>query len=100
MITNAVMDDIHIKSKHWEIERMRKAGKATSAAREAARAAVAPGVTTGYINEVVIETLKKCGAKASFYHQQGYPEYPLYPEAEEDEEDQGGGNGNEWTGNY
>ncbi len=30
----------------------------------------------------------------------GDTEYPLYPEAEEDEEDQGGGNDNEWTGNY
>lgn len=79
MITDALMDDVHIKSKHWEIERMRKAGKATSAAREAARAAVAPGVTTGYINQVVIETLKNCGAKASFYHQVGYPQYPPYP---------------------
>ncbi|MDD6262026.1 MAG: type I methionyl aminopeptidase [Clostridiales bacterium] len=79
MITDAEVEDIHIKTKHWEIERMRRAGKATAAAREAAKAAVAPGVTTAYINEVVEKTISELGAKASFLHQVGYPEYPPYP---------------------
>ncbi len=73
------MEEIHVKSKHWEIERMRRAGAATAVVRKAAAAAVAPGVTTAEINGVVEKTLKEIGAKASFLHQIGYPEYPPYP---------------------
>lgn len=42
---------------------MRQAGRAASAAREAAGAAVAPGVTTAEIDAVVRDTLKQFGAE-------------------------------------
>ena len=35
------MEEIHVKSKHWEIERMRRAGAATAVVRKAAAAAYA-----------------------------------------------------------
>lgn len=56
-----------------EIEQMRLAGRAAAAARDAAGAAVAPGVTTAEIDEVVWETLREHGAKASFYRYNGFP---------------------------
>jgi methionyl aminopeptidase len=57
----------------WEIEQMRRAGKAASAARKAAGQALKPGVTTAEIDEVVVRTLKEYGALASFYKYHGYP---------------------------
>lgn len=79
MTAEPEIEEIHVKTKRWEIERMRRAGQATAAVREAARAAVAPGVTTAEINDVVNKKLRELGAKPSFLHQQGFPQYPLYP---------------------
>lgn len=56
---------ITIKSPR-EIELMRQAGRVTAAVRDAAAAAVAPGVTTAEIEMVVRDTLRKHGASASF----------------------------------
>ena len=63
---------ISIKSQE-EIECMRQAGREASAAREAAGAAVAPGVTTAEIDAVVRDTLKQFGAEPSFLNYHGYP---------------------------
>ena len=61
---------ISIKSQE-AIECMRQAGRAASAAREAAGAAVAPGVTTAEIDAVVRDTLKQFGAEPSFLNYHG-----------------------------
>lgn len=63
---------ISIKSKE-AIELMRQAGRAASAAREAAGAAVAVGVTTAEIDAVVRDTLKQYDAEPSFLNHHGYP---------------------------
>ena len=63
---------ISIKSKE-AIECMRMAGRAASAAREAAGAAVAAGVTTADIDTVVRDTLKQYDAEPSFLNYHGYP---------------------------
>ena len=63
---------ISIKSKE-AIECMRMAGRAASAAREAAGAAVAAGVTTADIDTVVRDTLKQYEAEPSFLNYHGYP---------------------------
>ncbi len=52
---------------------MRMAGRAASAAREAAGAAVAAGVTTADIDTVVRDTLKQYEAEPSFLNYHGYP---------------------------
>lgn len=63
---------ISIKSQE-AIECMRMAGRAASAAREAAGAAVAAGVTTADIDTVVRDTLKQYEAEPSFLNYHGYP---------------------------
>lgn len=52
---------------------MRLAGRAASAARKAAGAAIEPGITTAEIDTIVLKTLKEYGARASFYKYRGYP---------------------------
>lgn len=56
-----------------EIELMRVAGHAASAARRAAGNAIEPGITTAEIDAIVKKTLKEYGAGASFYNYRGYP---------------------------
>lgn len=63
---------ISIKSKE-AIEFMRLAGRAASAVREAAGAAVAAGVTTAELDAVVRNTLKQYDAEPSFLNHHGYP---------------------------
>ena len=56
-----------------EIELMKLAGAATGAARDAACAAVAPGVSTADIDAVVRDKIKEFGATPSFLGYNGYP---------------------------
>ena len=63
---------ISLKSKP-EIERMRRAGKITAAARALAGKMVTPGVTTHEIDQAVYHFIKSQGAEPSFLNYQGYP---------------------------
>ena len=63
---------ITLKSAH-EIEKMRRAGKITAAARAVAREMVKPGVTTQEIDKAVFQFIKSQGAAPSFLHYNGYP---------------------------
>lgn len=63
---------IQIKTEK-ELELMRKACRITAIARKAAADAVAPGVTTGEIDRVVHDTIKKYGAVPSFLGYGGFP---------------------------
>lgn len=63
---------ITLKSTH-EIERMRRAGKITAAARALAGEMVKPGVTTQEIDRAVDAFIRGQGAVPSFYHYNGFP---------------------------
>lgn len=63
---------IQIKTEK-ELELMRTACRITAIARKAAADAVAPGVTTGEIDRVVHDTIKKYGAVPSFLGYGGFP---------------------------
>ena len=63
---------ITLQSSH-EIERMRRAGKSTAAARARAGEMVRPGVTTQEIDRAVEHFIRKEGAVPSFLHYNGYP---------------------------
>lgn len=66
------MSSIVIKSPR-EIERMRKAGRITAAARALARDMVAPGVTTAQIDKEVDRFIRKSGAVPTFKGYGGFP---------------------------
>lgn len=66
------MSSIVIKSPR-EIERMRKAGRITAAARALARDMVAPGVTTAQIDKEIERFIRKCGAVPTFKGYGGFP---------------------------
>ena len=63
---------IILKSAH-EIEKMRRAGKITAAARALAGTLVQPGVTTQSIDREVSEFISSQGAVPSFYRYNGFP---------------------------
>lgn len=63
---------IDIKTKS-EINVMREACKLCAEVRDLCAQAVAPGVTTGEINDIAIEFCKKNSVKASFYKYSGFP---------------------------
>ena len=63
---------VDIKSKA-EIDRMREACRMSAEIRDICASAVAPGVTTGEIDDLVVAYCKKHGVKASFYGYGGFP---------------------------
>ena len=63
---------IQIKSKR-EIELMRCAGRIAANALAAAGRAVAPGITTGELNEIIKRSIEKDGAYPSFLGYAGFP---------------------------
>ena len=63
---------IDIKSKA-EIDRMREACRMTAEIRDICASAVAPGVTTGEIDDLVVEYCSRHNVKASFYKYMGFP---------------------------
>ena len=63
---------VDIKSKA-EIDRMREACKMSAEIRDICASYVAPGVTTGEINDLVIDYCKKNSVRASFFNYSGFP---------------------------
>lgn len=63
---------VDIKSKA-EIDRMREACRMSAEIRDICANAVAPGVTTGEIDDLVVAYCKKHNVKASFYNYGGFP---------------------------
>jgi methionyl aminopeptidase len=63
---------VDIKSKA-EIDRMREACRMTAEIRDICASAVAPGVTTGEIDDLVVEYCARHNVKASFYKYMGFP---------------------------
>lgn len=63
---------VDIKTKA-EIDRMREACRMTAEIRDICASAVAPGVTTGEIDDLVAGYCEKHGVKASFYGYHGFP---------------------------
>ena len=56
-----------------EIERMREACRMSAEIRDICASAVAPGVTTGEINDLVIDYCRRHKVRASFYNYEGFP---------------------------
>lgn len=63
---------VDIKSKA-EIARMREACRMSAEIRDICASAVAPGVTTGELDDLVVAYCKKHNVKASFYGCEGFP---------------------------
>lgn len=63
---------ITIKSDR-DIEKMKVAGHVVSVCHQRVEAAIAPGITTGELDEIVVETLKEHNALASFLGYNGFP---------------------------
>jgi methionyl aminopeptidase len=63
---------IDIKS-NAEIDRMREACRMTAEIRDICASAVAPGVTTGEIDDLVVDYCSRHNVKASFYKYMGFP---------------------------
>ena len=63
---------VDVKSRA-EIARMREACRMSAEIRDICANAVAPGMTTGDIDDLVIEYCAKHGVKASFYGYEGFP---------------------------
>lgn len=63
---------ITIKSDR-DIEKMKVAGHVVSLAHQAVEAAVAPGITTGELDAIVVDVLKENNALASFLGYNGFP---------------------------
>ena len=63
---------VDIKSKR-EIDLMREACRMSAEIRDICAGAVAPGVTTGEIDDLVIAYCKKHNVRASFYQYAGFP---------------------------
>lgn len=58
-----------------ELNRMREAGHVVSVCHQRVEAAIAPGVTTDDLNEVVRDTIREFGATSNFYGHHGFPGY-------------------------
>jgi methionyl aminopeptidase len=56
-----------------ELATMREAGRVTAAALRAVGDSVAPGVTTGELDEIAVEVIRAAGARAAFLGYQGFP---------------------------
>ena len=69
---------VHIKTKA-ELERMRAACRMSAEIRDICADAVAPGVTTGEIDDLVVDYCRKHGVSASFYHYPGGRGTPPFP---------------------
>ena len=63
---------VDIKTKA-QIEKMREACRMSAEIRDICASAVAPGVTTGEINDLVIDYCKRHNVRASFYRYAGFP---------------------------
>ena len=63
---------ITIKSDR-DIEKMKVAGHVVSVCHQRVEAAIAPGITTGELDEIVVDTLKEHNALASFLGYNGFP---------------------------
>ena len=63
---------IDIKSKA-EIDRMREACRMSAEIRDICASAVAPGVTTGEIDDLVVDYCNRYNVKACFYRYMGFP---------------------------
>lgn len=63
---------VDIKSKA-EIDQMREACRMSAEIRDICAGAVAPGVTTGEIDDLVVAYCKKHNVRASFYNYGGFP---------------------------
>lgn len=63
--------EIHTRG---ELQAMRASGRVLSAAIAAARAEVAPGVSTARIDEVFAASIAAAGARSNFYHYGGEPD--------------------------
>lgn len=63
---------ITIKSDR-DIEKMKTAGHVVSVCHQRVEAAIAPGVTTGELDEIVVDTLQEHNALASFLGYNGFP---------------------------
>ena len=63
---------ITIKSER-DIEKMKVAGHVVSVCHQRVEAAIAPGVTTGELDALVVDTLKEHNALASFLGYNGFP---------------------------
>lgn len=63
---------VDIKSRA-EIDRMREACRMSAEVRDICAAAVAPGVTTGEIDDLVADYCAKHGVRASFFNYEGFP---------------------------
>jgi methionyl aminopeptidase len=56
-----------------ELDKMRRAGKVVAEMHEATRAAIRPGVTTAYLNEIAAAVIEKRGARSNFLNYHGFP---------------------------
>ena len=63
---------VDIKSKA-EIDRMRTACRMSAEIRDICAAAIAPGVTTGEIDDLVVDYCRRNKVRASFYNYSGFP---------------------------
>lgn len=63
---------ITIKSRS-EIEKMRKAGKITGDALKLIEKYIKPGISTGELDKIAYDFIKKQGATPSFLHYNGFP---------------------------
>ncbi len=63
---------ITIKSNR-DIEKMKAAGHVVSVCHQRVQAAIAPGVTTGELDAIVVDTIKDFGGLASFLGYNGFP---------------------------
>ena len=63
---------VDIKTKA-QIDRMREACRMSAEIRDICANAVAPGITTADIDDLVIDYCQRNKVKASFYHYEGYP---------------------------
>jgi len=58
-----------------EISKMRDAGHVVSVCHQQVEAAIAPGVTTGDLDEIVRDVIAAMGATSNFYGHHGFPGY-------------------------
>lgn len=63
---------IKIKNE-FELEQMRNAGRVTATVRDAVRDQVAPGVTTGELDEFAAKKIKELGGRSAFLGYRGFP---------------------------
>lgn len=62
-----------VRRSRAELETMREAGRVTARALRSVGDAVAPGVTTGELDEVAVAVIEAAGGKAAFLGYHGFP---------------------------